>query len=145
MTGIEVLAGMAAAYVVRKFRRVGRGVDQEVDHVLDAGLDSLHRAVADALSGDRALALLEEEAVQGRESERTVRRVADAIAEAADSDAEFAERLAALIARIKEADDRDGSERGGSSNTVFQKARASGRATIHQVGRDLNSPGGTTR
>jgi hypothetical protein len=100
MTGVELLAGAAVGYLVRKARRVGGRADAEVDRALDRGMDALHDLVGGALGEDGALALLEEQAQSGAESERTVRRATDAIAEVAESDAGFAERLEALVADL---------------------------------------------
>jgi hypothetical protein len=97
VTGVEVLAGVAVGYLVRKLRRVGGRVDAEVDRAVDAGLDGLHELVSEALGDDPALAVLEEQATQGGESERTVRRVTDAIADAAENDSGFAGRLQQVI------------------------------------------------
>lgn len=97
MIGVEVLAGVAVTYLVRKLRPVGARLDAEVDRAVDAGLDALHELVSDTLRDDPGLAILETQAPTGGESERTVRRVTDAIAEAAENDPGFARRLQRVI------------------------------------------------
>jgi hypothetical protein len=103
VTGIEVVAGMAVAYLVRKLRRVGDRADAEVDRALDAGMDSLHKAISRRLGHDQALLRLETEAAESAEpTELTVRRSTDAIAQAALDDPDFAGELEALVARLDE-------------------------------------------
>jgi hypothetical protein len=101
MTGVEVLAGAAAMYLVRKLRRVGGRADAEVDRALDAGMDAVHDLVTGRLGQDPAVTALRELAPAGKESERTVRRVTDAIADAAEADPDFAERLARLVHELR--------------------------------------------
>src|SRR5512142_974694 len=72
VVGLELVAGYLVAWVVRKARRAGQGLDAEVDHVMDAGLDRLHEVIADKLGDDPAVTKLEVEATGGAEvSERT--------------------------------------------------------------------------
>lgn len=107
MVGLELVAGYLVAWGVRKLRRVGARLDEETDEVIDAGLDRLHDAVAAKLGADPALGKLEDEVSQGLEpSDRTLRRVQDAVEEAAVDDPEFGATIEALLARLEEA--RDG-------------------------------------
>jgi hypothetical protein len=107
MVGLELVAGYLVAWGVRKLRRVGTRLDEETDEVIDAGLDRLHDAIAAKLGADPALGKLEDEVSQGLEpSDRTLRRIQDAVEEAAEGDPEFGVTIEALIARLEEA--RDG-------------------------------------
>ena len=107
MVGLELVAGYLAAWGVRKLRRVGTRLDEETDEVIDAGLDRLHDAISAKLGADPALGKLEDEVSQGLEpSDRTLRRIQDAVEEAAEADADFGITIEALIARLEEA--RDG-------------------------------------
>lgn len=90
-----------AAYLWQKLRRAGGQVDAEVDRVEDKLLDTLHDTVTRALGDDPALAALEREATDGEESKPAQRRVADAIADAADRDEDFAARLRDLVAELQ--------------------------------------------
>lgn len=104
MVGLELVAGYLAAWGVRKLKRVGRGLDEETDEVIDAGLDRLHDAIAAKLGTDPALAKLEADFSQGLEpSDRTLRRVGDAVEEAAEDDPGFGAVIEALLARLEEA------------------------------------------
>jgi hypothetical protein len=132
MTGIELVAGAAVGYVVRKLRRVGERADGEVDRVLDAGVDAVHELVSGALGGDPALAALEAQAREGGVTERTVRRVADAVADAAEADPAFRERLEARVTELQRHEDE-----GRREVTVRQRAKAEGRGRTYQAGRDL--------
>ena len=49
MMGIELAVGYVCAYLVRKARRAGGRVDEDVDQALDAGLDRLHALVQERL------------------------------------------------------------------------------------------------
>ena len=100
--GLELVAGYLIAWATRKGRRAGARLDAEADLVLDAELDRLHELVAAKLGPDSALAKLEHSAGTGAEvSERTRRRVADALDEAADDDPRFAEQLAAVLSVLQ--------------------------------------------
>lgn len=139
MTGVEVLAGMAVAYLVRKLRRVGGQADAEVDRALDEGMNTLHEAISRRLGQDRALERLETEAADGAEpTELTVRRSTDAIAQAALDDADFAGELEALITRLDELAAASGQDTAAGSvhNTIIH-------STVHGpavLGRDFKAP-----
>jgi hypothetical protein len=107
MVGLELVAGYLVAWGVRKLRRVGTRLDEESDEVIDAGLDRLHDAITAKLGADPALGKLEDEVSKGLEpSDRTLRRVQDAVEGAAEDDPEFGATISALLARLEEA--RDG-------------------------------------
>src|SRR5690349_19329702 len=104
MVGMELVAGYLVAWGVRKLRRVGARLDEETDEVIDTGLDRLHEAIAAKLGADSALGKLEDEVSQGLEpSDRTLRRVQDAVEEAAEEDPEFGVTIEELLARLEEA------------------------------------------
>lgn len=99
--GLELVAGYLVAWAVSKVRRVGQGLDGEVDHVLDAGLERLHEVVAGKLGTDPAVAQLEIEATQdGELSARTGLRVQYAVEEAVEQDEAFAAALEAVLAEL---------------------------------------------
>jgi hypothetical protein len=107
MVGLELVAGYLVVWGVRKLKRVGTRLDVEVDAAIDGGLDRLHDAIAVKLGGDPAISKLENEVSQGLEpSERTLRRVQDAVEEAAEEDPGFKATIEALLARLEE--ERDG-------------------------------------
>lgn len=97
VVGLELIAGYLVAWGVRKARRAGERLDSDVDEVLDAGLDRLHDLVVTKLGDDPAVTRLEVEAAAGEVSERTRRRVADAVAEAAEWDVTFGGALEDLV------------------------------------------------
>lgn len=108
MMGLELLAGYAVAYLVRKARRVAERADTEVDQVIDSGMDRLHELVSGKLGDDPALVQLEREAQDGTESSRTVQRVQLALEEAAESDSGFAELLEKLVTELQAKDPASG-------------------------------------
>lgn len=106
VVGWDVVVGYLIAWGVSKARRVGKGLDNDVDLVVDSALERLHATVADKLGADPALAKLEQVAIAGDEiPERTLRRVVDALADAADGDggADFRARIAAQLAELVDA------------------------------------------
>jgi len=104
MVGLELVAGYLVAWGVRKLTRAGKRLDEETDEVIDAGLDRLHEVIAAKLSADPALGKLESEVSQGLEpSDRTLRRVQDAVEEAVAEDPEFGATIEALLAKLEEA------------------------------------------
>jgi len=98
--GVDLVAGYLFAWAVRKFRRVGAAADAEVDRVLDAAGDKLHELVSTRLGHDPSLARLEQEAKAGVDSERTRRRVQDAVEQAAEDDPTFAAQLGEILAEL---------------------------------------------
>jgi hypothetical protein len=104
MTGLELVAGYLVVWGVRKLKRAGKRLDEEADEVIDAGLDRLHDAVAAKLGTDPSLVKLDAEVAQGIEpGERTLRRVQDAVVDAAEDDPDFAAVIGELVARLQEA------------------------------------------
>lgn len=101
--GLELVAGYLFAWAVRKVRRVGTQADSEVDRVLDAGMERLHNVVAARLGSDPALAQLEREAADEVDSERTRRRVNDAVEQAVEDDPGFAAQLREVLDALAEA------------------------------------------
>jgi broad specificity phosphatase PhoE len=112
MTGIELVIGYVAAWAWQKARRVAGRADAEVDQALDAGMDRLHELVAGKLAGDRALAQLETEAGSNLEVEsvspRTRERVRLALEEAVETDPDFGDRLAEVVAQLQKAEGQPG-------------------------------------
>lgn len=102
VTGVELAVGYVCAWLVSKARRVAGRADAEVDRGLDAGMQRLHELVSGALREDPALRRAGEEAETeaGTISERTRRRLTDALAEAADRDEAFAAALAQAVAAL---------------------------------------------
>ena len=102
--GLELVAGYLVAWGVRKLKRAGKRLDEETDEVTDAGLDRLHDAIAEKLGTDPALVKLEADVSQGLEpSDRTLRRVQDAVEDAAEAAPDSGAVIEALLARLEEA------------------------------------------
>lgn len=95
MVGVELAVGYVFAWAVRKARRVAGRADAEVDQALDAGMDRLHEVVTARLGQDPALQRAVEEADSGlREpTDRTRRRLTDALGDAVERDLAFAAAL----------------------------------------------------
>jgi len=101
MVGVDLLAGAVVAYLIRKARRVGGRADEHVDAVLDAGTDRICELIEGSMGDDRVLSLLDEQAQAGTETERTVRRAEDAIAEKLEADEVLQRRLEALLRELE--------------------------------------------
>jgi hypothetical protein len=78
-------------------------VDAEVDRAVDAGMGRVHDLVSGALGDDAALRRAGEQAETGEVSERTQRRLTDAVDEAAESDTAFADALRDAVEQLQEA------------------------------------------
>jgi F0F1-type ATP synthase membrane subunit b/b' len=118
MTGLELVAGYLVAWAVRKAARVGKRLDKQADEIIDAELDRLHDVVTEKLGLDPALEKLELEAAQGQQpSDRTLRRVQDALEEATEEDPQFRALLEAVLAKLEEAS-------GGASSVAGIDLRA---------------------
>ncbi len=104
MMGLELLAGYAVGYLLKKWRRVTARADTEVDHALDTGMDRVHELISTKLGGDTALAKLEEQALAGDEKLRTRERAEGAIIDAAEDDPDFAQQLEQLVTELREQD-----------------------------------------
>jgi hypothetical protein len=103
VTGVEIAVGYVCAYLVRKARRAAGQVDAEVDRAVDVGLERVHDLVSGALGEDPALRRAEEQAAAGDVSERTRRRLTDAVDEATEDDTAFADALQEAVEQVKRA------------------------------------------
>ncbi len=105
VVGIEIAVGYVFAWAVRKGRRVAGRADGEVDRVLDAAMDRLDGLIDAKLGADAALVKTREEAADGAVelSERTRRRLTDALTDAAESDVGFAAALGEAVAAVQKA------------------------------------------
>jgi hypothetical protein len=104
VTGLELVAGYLVAWAARKAARVGKRLDEEADGVIDAELDRLHEVVTEKLGLDPAIQKLDLEASQGQQpSDRTLRRVQDAVEEAAEEDPRFEALLGAALSSLERA------------------------------------------
>ncbi|MBY8881572.1 hypothetical protein [Actinacidiphila acidipaludis] len=133
MTGIEIAVGYVFAYLVRKAKRVAGQVDAEVARGLDAGMDRLHDLVSAKLGPDPALERATEEAWAGQAepSERTQRRLADSLEDAAERDPDFAKALQELVEQVQAAE--KAAAPGGVSASGSAQA-IGGNATISAEG-----------
>lgn len=104
MSGMEILAGMAVAWLWRKLKHSAGKLDASVDEVTDAVLTRLTAAVKAKLAGDTALRKLEQQAESETEVSTTRQRVELAVQEAAEEDEEFAARLKQLLDELRDAD-----------------------------------------
>ena len=129
VTGVEIAVGYVFAYLVRKARRIAGSADAEVDRVLDSGIERLHGLVGTKLGPDPALRVAQEEAAStGELSERTQRRLVDALEEATERDAGFAQGLKQAVAAIQAAGPVDIARYTGAA-----KASDGGRASTGVV------------
>lgn len=130
MVGVDLAVGYLASWLWRKARRVGGQVDADVDDVLDASVERLHRAVLAKLGDDPAVKQLTGEASAGTETEpvspRTRQRVALALEEAAEQDGEFGRQFESLLADVKKADKAGSATVSGGARSVV----AGGDVTI---------------
>ncbi|MEU0431910.1 hypothetical protein ABZ153_09730 [Streptomyces sp. NPDC006290] len=110
---MELVAAAAVTYLVRKAGRVGRRADEEVDRALNEGMDRLHDLIGAKLGADPVLDQLAEQAGTGVVTERTERRVALAVVDAAEADQDFAARLQEMVEALQR---REGGERGGAGS-----------------------------
>jgi hypothetical protein len=130
MFGADIAAGYVFAWLVRKVKRAAEGVDTEIDRSVDAGVGRLHDLVSTKLGGDPALKRAREEAAAGDAelSERTGRRLTDALEDAAEHDQDFARDLARALAAIQNAGPGD-----VAADTGHARATAGGRASTGVV------------
>jgi hypothetical protein len=111
-----LVVGLVIQWALRKAGRIGKGLDSEVDRVVDEGLKRLDKVVTSKLAGDPALTVLEREAAAGEVSVRTTRRLELAVEEAAETDQDFGKQVRALIDGLK---GRGGSPFGGQAPIVI--------------------------
>jgi hypothetical protein len=101
IAGLELVVGYLIAWVTRKARRARTRLDADTDLILDTELDRLHDLIVAKLGTDPALGKLEQDVAAGDPvSDRTRRRVEDALAEATDNDPDFAASLADVLAAL---------------------------------------------
>jgi hypothetical protein len=132
--GVELVVVYVFGWLVSKARRAGRRLDGHVDDAVDIVTDrlgeKLHTLVAGGLGQDSAFKQLEAEAGKGQQepSERTARRMADALTQATEDDPQLA---AALDEALSEAG-LDASIRVHESRNVRieDSAIASGNADV---------------
>ena len=109
-------------------------MDDEADAVINGSLDRLHEVVEARLGGHPVLAELAEEARQaGQVSARTLAQAEQTVAEAAKDDQGFAQTVAGLVARLREAERIPtlaavGSGSAVSTGEVYARARDGGFA-----------------
>lgn len=103
MVVVEAAVGYVFVWLVRKARRVAVSLDEATDRVLDAGMEWLYSVVGDRLGADPALerARVEADGTPDALSDRTRRRLVDALDEAVEQDPDFAQTLAQAVARIE--------------------------------------------
>jgi hypothetical protein len=138
--GLEYVAGYLVAWAMRTVGRIGAKADSAVDQVLDAGLERLHRLIAARLGDDPTLAQLEREAPTGEVSERTQRRVEDAVAQAADDDSAFAADLGRILDQLAQARGAGGGLGASGTGSVTQ-SRVKGVAVANTgvIGGDVEA------
>lgn len=122
MTGVEAAIGHVCGWLAIEAQRVQGGPDGDQD----PGLAHLHMVVCDALGEDPALRLATEEAAapDGTVTERTRRRLTDALDEAVERDAALAAALRRALAAL-----RDHPSGGGPSDGPPAGASAGASAT----------------
>lgn len=109
MVGTEIVVGYLFGWALRKARRAGARADEHVDTAVDEAVDrlgeKLHHVVEGRLGKDPALERLYEETRQGLEAPtpRTAQRVALALDDAAEQDADFAASIDALVRQLRDA------------------------------------------
>ncbi|MFG1808084.1 hypothetical protein [Streptomyces sp. NPDC049040] len=98
--------GYVCAYLVRKARGAAGAADAEVDRAVEAGMGRVHDLVSRALGDDPALEQADRQAPGGEEaiSERTRRRLTDALDDALDADPELRSALEQAVADLREAE-----------------------------------------
>ncbi|GAA1959311.1 hypothetical protein GCM10009738_37150 [Kitasatospora viridis] len=130
MTGIEIAAGYALAWLFRKGRRVAGQLDGEVDRGLDAGVQRVHELVSSALGEAPALvrARQEAEAGQPEPSEQTRQQLVQAIAERLWQDPEFGEQLRQAVAALQSG---QGGQGGTSKHTTITMTTNNGVVADH--------------
>lgn len=115
MTGFELAVGYLIGWGWRKARHAGHQADAAVDTTVDTLIDRLRDLVVSKLGADPALAALDREAAAGadapRVSDRSQRRVRDALEAAAEDDPDFGAELLQLVERVRQA--------GGESASVI--------------------------
>jgi hypothetical protein len=112
VVGAELVVGYVFAWLAGKGRLAARRADWQVDQAVDGAVDrlggKLHDLVAGKLHGDASLVRLNEEASQGavEPSARTRTRVALAVEDAAERDADFGAAVEELVRQLQAAQRR---------------------------------------
>lgn len=124
-------AGLAGAAALWVFRWAGRGAEAFADGALGGAVDRLVRVVREKLGADPALDRLDGEAASGADTptDRTRRRVADALQDAAEDDPDFARTLADALRAVTAAD--SGTAVGGDVNVTASGAGSVAAQVIH--------------
>jgi hypothetical protein len=139
LTGVELVVTALAAWSLAKARRAARRADGIVDDVIDTGLEKVHDIVLAKLGDDDAIAKLELEAATTAEvSARTRERAGVVLAEAVESDADFAAALAAAMSELRS------SPEPAAGQSVSGTVRGSNIMIGGNVGGSVNITGGTT-
>lgn len=101
----EDRGGQVAEYLFTRAARVGAANGPTLDPP-DGDLEGLHRLLSTRLASDPAFAQLEREAAAGIESDRTKRRVRDAVEQALEDDQVFSDELARALDALTKAEGR---------------------------------------
>ncbi|MFJ6904113.1 hypothetical protein [Streptomyces griseoluteus] len=99
------LLSLCCTWLFKKAKRVGTRADQHVDEALDVWVDKLFELVKGKPEAAPVLTRLEQEAENGlaEPTERTRRRLEDALAQEAEDDPAFATELERAIKAIRDA------------------------------------------
>jgi hypothetical protein len=107
-----LIAGYMIAWALRKAKRIGDRLDTEADGVIDASLNRLHEVVETKLGGHPVLAELVEEAGEAGDGEQitdlTRQQLELALTAAARKDDIFAQTMAELAAKLRDAEQAAG-------------------------------------
>lgn len=105
MTGLEIAVGFVIAWTARRAKHLSDSLGTGADEMLDQTVEALHQLVAGKLSGDPALAQLQDETErEGEPNPRTKKRVQLALEDAVEQDPGFARLLEALTNKAEQAD-----------------------------------------
>ena len=99
MAGLEIVVGYLIAWAVRKARRVGGRLDDDVDLVMDAELNQIHDLVAEKLGLDPRSRNWRYPPPAARKSASRAPTSAGAFADAVEADDQFAGALQELLCR----------------------------------------------
>ncbi|WP_143264021.1 chromosome partitioning protein [Amycolatopsis kentuckyensis] len=138
--GVEVVLVALVAWAVGKARRAGKTLDGVVDEVIDAGAararDKVRDVVLNKLGSDSAVKKLETEISEtGQVSERTQRRVTDAVEDAVEDDESFAAQLKAALTEAEQYPALVATQ-GGTVVSGTATASGQGSVAIGAAGRD---------
>ncbi|MEA5366217.1 hypothetical protein VA596_42275 [Amycolatopsis sp., V23-08] len=139
--GIELVVGALFAWAVGKARRAGKVLDGVADEVTDAAAARAREKILEAVLGklgtDPAVRKLETEVAEsGEVSERTRRRVTDAVEDAVEDDESFAAQLASAISEAEHHPSLVAAQ-GGIAVSGMANASGQGSIAIGAAGRDV--------